>query len=543
MSNTNPPPSNQPNAVQQLRNELLDTSNRLNKNLNRSLISLRGSFEKFTNPMTRLQESMSRMDATNREALKIGTTNKKLTDMVSKNTDVLAKGLVGNQQLQEALISNFGQGVRFQTKGLMDLTTEMIATGQNFKALGKLNSDLVLFTGNNVEAIDNLAKVNKDVSDKYGVSNDKLVSTMQSLRGTMEQASFFGSDAVESLGGIASELTGRAGGTDITGALGSLSKLLVGGLETERAGALLGATGARQRIAAGGKLNMQDIIPILEQLESRREQMGGGRFGLDVLSQTLGFGKNETAALLNLLEISRKNMKIDTEAQKTTEETYNTIENINKRALNFYDDTAMKMLATLGTISTGLVGAAATGVMGAGGIGSLLGGFAGKGGFKKGMKGMGRLGGAGTLAMGGMALTAGVNAIAPEAGEAIDNTLNFATMGASIGTMIAPGIGTALGAIGGAAYGIYEDILEATSETAKNTKEELELKKEEKRKERAEAAAREVQRASVLANYLRSRTDMRYGAQMVAALEESNRLAKIQINSKKTGTSFRDKEQ
>ena len=133
MSNTNPPPSNQPNPVQQLRNELLDTSNRLNKNLNRSLISLRGDFEKFTNPMTRLQDSISRMDATNREALKIGTTNKKLTDMVSKNTDVLAKGLVGNQQLQEALISNFGQGVRFQTKGLMDLTTEMIATGQNIK--------------------------------------------------------------------------------------------------------------------------------------------------------------------------------------------------------------------------------------------------------------------------------------------------------------------------------------------------------------------------------------------------------------------------
>ena len=74
MSNTNPPPSNPPSPAQQLRNELLTTSNRLSKNLNRSIASLRGSFEKFTNPMTRLQESMSRMDATNREALKIGTT-------------------------------------------------------------------------------------------------------------------------------------------------------------------------------------------------------------------------------------------------------------------------------------------------------------------------------------------------------------------------------------------------------------------------------------------------------------------------------------
>jgi len=260
--------------------------------------------------------------------------------------------------------------------------------------------------------------------------------------------------------------------------------------------------------------------------------LGGGRVGLDILSKKLGLGKNETAALLNLLEISRQNMKIDTEAQKTTDETYNTIENINKRALNFYDDTAMKMLATLGTISTGLVGAGATGVMGAGGIGSVLGGFAGKGRFKKGMKGMGKLGGAGTVAMGGMALTAGVNAFAPDAGEAMDDTLNLATMGASIGTMIAPGLGTAVGAAIGGVVGIGKDIYDAVSETAENTREELELKKEERRKQRAEEAAREVQRASLLADYLRSRTDEKFGAQMVANLEEANRLGRLRLEQR-----------
>lgn len=530
MSNTNPPPSNPPSPAQQLRNELLTTSNRLSKNLNRSIAGLRGSFEKFTNPMTRLQESMSRMDATNREALKIGTTNKKLTDMVSKNTDVLAKGLVGNQQLQEALISNFGQGVRFQTKGLMDLTTEMIATGQNIKALGKLNSDLVLFTGNNVEAVTNLAKVNQDVSDKYGVSNDKLVSTMQSLRGTMEQASFFGSNAVESLGGIASELTGRAGGTDITGALGSLSKLLVGGLDSERAGALLGATGARQKLAAGGKLTMQDIIPILDQLESRRNSMGGGRFDLDILSKTLGLGKNETAALLNLVEISKQNMQIDENAKKTTDETYNTIENINKRALNFYDNTSMQILATLGTIAAGTVGNIADGVMGAGGLGAVMPGQKAlvKAGRKFGGKGLGRIMGklpkAGLVAGAGMAATAGINAIAPEAGDAMSNTLTGATMGASIGSFI-PGLGTVIGGAVGAAIGVGLDIYDAVSETAENTKEAAEAAKEEERRKRSEEVAREMATMNFVSSYIRSRTAINEDL-VPQLLEETKKIVK-----------------
>ena len=186
MSNTNVPPSNN------RRNELLEIQNRLTTNLNRSLISLQRKFEGFINPLNRFTDSISRLDRTNIEALKIGTTNAKLSEAVSKNSTILNGLRTSNQELQEAIIQGFGQGVRVQTAALTELTTEMVATKQNVGALNKLNSDLVLFTGNNIQSIDNAARVNKEVSDAYGVSNDKLINTLNGLRETLQTASFFG---------------------------------------------------------------------------------------------------------------------------------------------------------------------------------------------------------------------------------------------------------------------------------------------------------------------------------------------------------------
>jgi len=179
MSNTNVPPNNN------RRNELLEMQNRLTQDLNRSLIRLRSQFESFVNPVTRLTDSIKKVDKTNIEALRLGTTYQKLTDSLSKNSDILNKNLTSNRELTSAIIDRFGRGVRVQSDALDDLTTEMVATGQDIRSLNRLNSDLVLFTRNNVKSIDTLAKVNQDVSDTYGITNDKLINTLNSLKETM----------------------------------------------------------------------------------------------------------------------------------------------------------------------------------------------------------------------------------------------------------------------------------------------------------------------------------------------------------------------
>jgi len=342
--------------------------NRLLGRLNNSIRTVTAGFEKFGNPIGMLTNSLNKMDSTNRDALKIGVTNKKLTQMVSKNSSVLSDNLVSNQALQEAIIQNFGQGVRFQTEGLMNLTTEMIATGQNVQSLGNLNSDLALATDNSADVVTRLAEVNKEVSDKYGVSNDKLINTLQTLKSSLDKASFFGDEAVESLGVAAQELKGRAGGTNIDGALATMSELLVGGLDTIKAASVLGIQGDRESIAGGGGITADRMAEIADEFKRVSDSFGGGSLGLDYTAQLFEMSKAQVAGMLQLAKVAHNDSGIQEGLKKTTDETYNTIENVNARATNFYDKTAMGMLGFLGAIPIGIVGSTAQIVAAIGGV-------------------------------------------------------------------------------------------------------------------------------------------------------------------------------
>jgi hypothetical protein len=556
MSNTNVPPNNN------RRNELLEMQNRLTQDLNRSLIRLRSQFESFVNPVTRLTDSIKKVDKTNIEALRLGTTYQKLTDSLSKNSDILNKNLTSNRELTAAIIDRFGRGVRVQSDALDDLTTEMVATGQDIRSLNRLNSDLVLFTGNNVKSIDTLAKVNQDVSDTYGITNDKLINTLNSLKETMQQASFFGAGTVESLGEVATQLQGRAGGTDITGALNTLNRILIGGLETERTGALLGATQARERAARGGRITLRDVLPILSELESRREQLGGGRFGLDILSQTLGLSKAQTAELLNLAKIAKEDFKIQDEIKKTTNETYNSIENINKRAVNFYDNTAVATLGALGSLNTNLVFLMQQ-------VG-MAGGLAGLGGRRRGVgspqagnskfldflrseaiqgrtypgfspAAVRQVGGGRALlkrGIGGTALSYALGGMARQlpGAESLGGAITGGQIGAAVGSFI-PGLGTLAGGLVGGGIGLLVDLVSLTSEGNKIDKERLELEKQKRREERALKAAQQVEVISFLTTYVRSRmssdpnaTSERY----LESIDRNQRMLLARQNQSKT---------
>ena len=538
MTNTNlPPEDDQANVLRRTQITLMESQNRLQRNLIQSLKTVGRSFERFANPLTRFQDSIQRLDQTNREALKVGVTNEKLTREVSKNTNILSRGLVSTQKLQSAIIDNFGQGVRFQTEGLMNLTQEMIATGQNVQALSRLNSDLVLFTGENIKVIDNLAQVNEKVSNDYGVSNDRLINTMQSLRESMEVASFFGSNTVESLATVAMQLTGRAGGTNIQGALNTLNRILVGGFETVQARAILGATNLGNRLTSGGTAGLQDVIPILARVNQLQTQVGGGAFGLDIVSNLLGVSKNQVAQLTNLFEISQRDFKVQDEVKKTQDETLNNIQNMRERAVNFYDNTAVASLGMLGRIDThmmtlvlrgGLVGAGGAslvpmrragdatpgsaglppGLMGSGpqarpgkySVQSIKNTFAARGGFKgTALRGIGGLGiGLGTASL--------IGAAVPGASD-FSNTLNFAGLGAGIGSMIPiPGVGTAAGAVGGAAIGFLMDIKENTLKSAEAEKKQAEIAEEKRRQESYQQASMDIDRINFLVSYVRSRS-------------------------------------
>jgi len=535
MTSTNVPPNNDDEQlrINQLRAQIdLATATRqLNGSLLQAGRQLAGRVAGFVNPLNRLEDSIMRLDKTNRSALALGTTNEKLTNSINKNSDILGRNRVSTQKLLDAIVNNFGQGVRVQSGAIMDLTEEMIATGQDINGLTTMNSDLLLFTGENIKAVQQTNKANKDISDKYGVSNEKLIASVNSLRDVFEESSFFGGETTASLEILTKELKARTGGKNVEGAIRTLFGLGTGGIETLGAALRTGAGGLRARISGGQAIGMQDIMPILQEVSRIASESGGGNLalGADIAAMRTGLTRQQVNQLLQLNEALKVNNELSADQKKTTDETFNTIQNINERARNFYDNTAIASLAALGTISTSVVTIAAQFGMAGGAVRSLRGLQGGepismKAGRRAGLfadflrtRGVsaGKIGLGAGLAYGTQAL-AGEDSALGTLGGVLGSTLT----GASIGTLGGGPIGALIGGAGGLIVGIMQAVADNTAKTAKATQTQADIEAQKMRQERAQEAAREVARITFLANYLRSRTDLTFGKEIIPFINQ-----------------------
>jgi len=483
---------------QEIQVELTRATRRLNLSVLQATRQLAGQVTAFVNPINRLTDSLSRLDKTNRASLALGTTTDKLRKSVEANSDVLDRGLVSTQKLMDAIVQNFESGVRVQNGAIADLTEEMIATGQDLNGLTSMNSDLLLFTGDNIRAVQDANRANREISDKYGVSNQKLIDSVNSLKSTFEEASFFGGETTASLETLTMELKARTGGKNVEGAIQTLLGLGTGGLGNLGAAIRTGAGGLRARISGGQAVGMGDIMPILQQVSQIAQQSGGGNLalGADIAAMRTGLSRQQVVQLVNLNQQLQKDYTLNAESKKTTDETFNSIQNVNERARNFYDKTAIQSLALLGTISTATIGMAANTVMAGGALAGLL--PAGGGGLAGGAARIGsmlpRLGGAAALG------TAAYGAKAATGGGFLSNILT----GASVGSIGGP-MGTIAGAAGGLIFSIFENIAGSTKETAEEVRKQREMEEEQRRQEAAIQASKDIARVSFLAQYIRSR--------------------------------------
>jgi hypothetical protein len=498
--------------------EQLRNNQSLEKSRKASFQGLQNSFIKFVAPMTRLQSSINRMDETNRKVLmSAGTTYAKLEKSLEKNSSVLDKNLVSNRALISEIAKNFGEGIRINNGAITDLTQEMIATGQNTALQRKMNADQVLQTGNNTKAVQSINKTNKDVSDKYGVSNDRLIESLNSLKGVMDQASFFGPEAVTSFKNISMELKGKAGGSNIEGGLAALFKVIGPGSEGIAASRLLGAGGLRQKVAAGGSIGTEDLAPIFANLE-RIIGSSKGEFGAEIAGAKTGLGKDQMVQLMQLNNIMKSSFELSKDEKATQDEKFNTLKNLQDKQNDWYDSGAGKMLGLLGGIDSSLifmVGSIAQGggitetlrgmLPGGGGKGGKVGPGQSKGtqagigaltGASKGNRLAGGLKGAGV----GLGLGMGIGALGDAAlGE---GTLSNTAMGVGMGAIAGPW-GMAIGALVGGVM----DIANYTGESSKADKERVAQEKEKLDRERAEENSNDIKRLNWMTGYLRSRSN------------------------------------
>jgi hypothetical protein len=524
-----------------VRSELIDYTQAIRK-LNLSVVQatrqVAAAATQFANPITRLQDSITRLDQSNRYALALGTTNEKLTKFVNKNTDVLSKGLVSNQKLIDAIASNFESGIRVQTPALMELSEEMIATGQDLQALTRMNSDLLLLTGDNIDALETVNRVNKEVSDKYGVSNEKLINSVNSLRDVFEESSFFGAKSTASLEAITMQLMGRTGGKASESAIRSLLKIVTGDFATLDPAIRLGAQQARAKLGAGQALNISDLTPILDNLAMMAEGFRSNdplAIGAGLTARLSGLGgAGAVNELLNLRKQLQSNYELSEEMKKTDDDTFNNFQNINERARNFYDNTAKEMLGKLGEIDTNLVKSITDQTMAFGALLGLL-PTSRAGSFMKVAGGVSRLAGAGAGLYGASMFDQG----SVEQGVLGGASLGLAVLG-PVGAVFGAAIGGLVNHFGGL-EGIADqskDLLaQVVDNTEKSAKADTETNQREKDKEnlaRAKESSMEIQRAQSIFGYLRSRNmiDYKENADILNYIAELLSTANIQRGSR-----------
>jgi len=511
MSNTNIPPID-PASLRRIADNLEEreknrsVTTKLWRANTESLKDLKQGLINFATPMVRLRESINRMDDSNRKLTQMGTTYSKLEASLRKNSEVLNQNVVSTRALVTEIGKSFEQGIRDNGGAIGDLTKEMIATGQDAAGQRKMNASLILQTGNNIDVVKRLNQTNIDVSDKYGVSNDRLIQSINSLKSAMDDASLFGPEAVEGMTNIAFQLKGRAAGNDIEAGLNVLSKILTPDSSTLAMGSLLGARGSRQKQGRGQGVDMGDVTNVLknfQQIMIDTQSINPEARTLARTSRT-GLDKQSVIALNKIVGIMDNDFSLSQSEKATDAEKANNLKNIQEKAASFYDGTAKSMLSTLGSIDTNFVSLSTDILM----LATLAGGsFGGMGGFLarsgKPQAGIGamaskgnRLGGALKGGAVGLALGAGIGMVGDAAGVDLTGT----STGVALGAVLGP-LGMAVGGIAG---GIY-DLVQNTSKSAKADEARLEMEQEEKRSERAKTLALEDKNLQFMTGWARSR--------------------------------------
>lgn len=510
MTNTNVPPGGPPsqqsliNALKNLAQAFQDAdrnetiySKTVKENTN-SLKRLSDSIRQNFNITNKMTEAINRLDRNNLKALATGTTYNKFLE---SNTAALKDLRAGFRETVEVQLSNFAAGIRVNSRSLDDLNQEMLLTGQNTKALEGVNSKLLAITGKDVKAVDTAAKINKQVSDKFLISNDRLIQTLESLVGELDKASLFGTEAVEAITRVSQELQGMVG-VGMSSQIQTAISILQPSIDNIATQVLTGSEGLSAKLAQG-TLQTEDLRPLFKRILEVNERTlatNDPRVAGSLAASQLGLSETQNRSLLQLARNFENQIKVEDEARKTAKETEESLRTAREKANDFFDNTAKVIAAGVVPIAPAIYQLSIA--MNAAG---LVGGFGGPLG-KLGKSAATRrtfLGGAarGALRLGSRAIPfvgAAVGAYNASQGDTLGAALGGATTGAMIGGPI--------GAVVGAGVGYLAATMMNTEKTAEELARENEAREQERR-EREARNRREMDQLTFMAQYLRRNSD------------------------------------
>ena len=482
----------------------LERFNRIGEDQINSIKTLVASNQRYFSITDNLIKAYKDFEALNEKSLAMGVSYERF---FNANSAELRSSKVSMQELAEVMVSNFGAGIRMNSKELQDLNEEMIATGQDTQALQSVNANLLALTGKNADVVSNLAKVNQDVSKEYQISNDRLVRTMQSLAENFEQASFFGSDAVEAVGTLGQELQGLIG-VDMPQELNTAVSLLIPSMENIGRRQLLGLEGIEEKFV-NNNVVLADLAPAFQRIlrvRDRARQTDLDTANLVAASQ-FQVSEQQFRQLSRLAEAVINGNEFQSEIAQKRDEEFKQVQVLRKKQLDYFTEVGPQTYEAVRTITPAIANLtlAMNLAAGAGALGNI-------GGGPFGFKGAGKfgLGALGKRALGGTALgaaTTGLQYLQDPNSVSLGGAAG-SIGGAAIGQALIPipVVGALIGGYVGNAIGEYFDPLEdikgssqkTAAETAKANREADKL-----RREREAASREEMSALASLGAYLR----------------------------------------
>jgi methanogenic corrinoid protein MtbC1 len=466
---------------------------------------------------------------------------------LEQNSEALNSTRVSQAQLREVMISNFAAGIKMNSRELQNLNEEMIATGQDTQALQAVNANLLALTGKNTSTVSLLSRVNKEVSDQYQISNDRLVKTMQALSDNLEQASFFGPQAVESVGRLGQELQGVLG-VDMPREINTVLSLIQPSIDNLGKQVLLGIEDLPNQVV-NGVPQISDLEPMFRKVlkVTAEAQANNLATANTVAAGQLGVSEQQLRAIQRVAEGVLNGNIFQSELAKKQEEEFNTVKQLREKQLDFFTDygpgiykgvQAMTPVLNKMALNLNALALAAGAANAISQFESLIpglgkGGKGGKGGTKgvgKLLRGLGR-GGIGAAAFGAIDL------LTDPGSFNIGGTVG-GMAGAGIGSLIAPGIGTVIGGYLGSFLGEkltpLEEIRENTQVVAQTSldQEQREQQAENERRARMAANREELSQLSFVSSMLRDQARYAPDPQALQEAIDRNTKAVNALNTK-----------
>lgn len=344
-------------AIQGLRRDLRQYTrslqDRTSRSWGRSLRGIPDASIGFSNPFSNLKQAIDKASKLQERAVAMGTT---LTKFQKENSAALGKLTGSQKELIEALMDFRQVGLRNTGDQLNKLAVRMRYTGQSTGALVDMMSNFSVYFGDNIAAMDNLAKQNMDLARSYEVTNESLIRALTALDGTIkEQAYLTGSDmAAQAIQRITALSGGRLTGplTNVVNQLMDPSNMRLRALTGNQgiAGSVAGAQSADQ--AAQMLLDAISRIGATGRKFSVGGTGEGGQFATKGILESAGgfqlFMDAQNIANLNLENVKEAIDKASDEDMKTQRQQIESAKSFYETAINDYYS---PMLANLDKIA------------------------------------------------------------------------------------------------------------------------------------------------------------------------------------------------